>query len=229
MTLLLALACNNRGSLELTLESAEDIAEACAENEPEDILVTVAFQEQPGPCSFGAFGNLEEEQGVFTARIESTAELEIPEGSVICDLEFDFEGIDGGQAQDMEYDDNFLLVFGGTVLATSYGPLIDQLDEVDGLPQYDWDAIAGSTMEFSEIDTWCLGEDEGDSTCDIPPPETDGTLELDFGGELVDQLAFQSLQADDTDFVFVATGDNDDTDCSHKDFEFTVNVPVITP
>ncbi|MCP4808724.1 MAG: hypothetical protein GY913_16265 [Proteobacteria bacterium] len=227
MFVLLALGCGGAGSVALDIESAEDIAQLCAENEPEDVLVTVAFDEQPGPCTFGAFGNQDEENGVFTARIESQASLDLPEGAVICDLQFDFDGIDGGQAQDMEYDDNFLLVFGGAVLATSYAPLIASFDEVDDLPIYDWEDIVGHEMQFSDIDTWCLGEEEGDSTCEIPPPETDGTLSLDFGGDLVDSLAYQSLQSDNTDFLFVATGDNDSTDCSHKDFEFMVNVPVV--
>lgn len=226
MLVLLALGCAG-GSVDLGIESAEDIAQLCAENEPEDVLVTVSFDEQPGPCTFGAFGNQDEENGVFTARIESQASLELPEGAVICDLEFDFEGIDGGQAQDMEYDDNFLLVFGGAVLATSYAPLIDAFETSDDLPIYDWDAMVGHEMLFSDIDTWCLGEAEGDSDCTIPPPETEGTLELEFGGELVDRLAYQSLQTDNTDFLFVATGDNDGTDCSHRDFDFTVNVPVV--
>ena len=184
--------------------------------------------QEEGPCSFGAFDNLPEENAVFTARIEDRTELELPEGAVICGLEFDFEGIDGGQAQDMEYDDNFLFLFGDVVLASSYAPLMDLLPEDDvGLPTWDWASVVGSTLEFGDIPTWCLGEDDGDSTCNIPPPETPGTLEMDFGGDLVDRLSFHAHDSERYDFTFVATGDNDDTDCSHSAFEFGLGVPVV--
>ncbi len=54
-------------------------------------------------------------------------------------------------------------------------------------------------------------------------------MAVSFGGELVDKLALVAVDANKFEFGFVSMGDNDDTDCSHSDFTFTVNAPVVTP
>ena len=69
--------------------------------------------------------------------------------------------------------------------------------------------------------------DEGLSDCSIPESETPGPISLAFGGTLVDSMAFLALEQGSYSFSMVATGDNNDTDCYHEDFEFTVVAPVI--
>ena len=229
MLIVLMAACGGRITLE-EIETADDIRTACEDYEPEDVDLSVTFEELDDGCPFGEDDNLPAENGVFTARIEQYAALELPEGGVICDLEFDFTGLDPSFEQEMEYDDNFLMTFNDVVLATSYAPLIDEFEEEDGLPFYDWSRMEGEDLEFDDdIPTWCLGEETGDSECTIPPPETDSTMAVSFGGELVDKLALVAVDANKFEFGFVSMGDNDDTDCSHSDFTFTVNAPVVTP
>ncbi len=211
------------------LETTEDIRAACEDNEPTDVELSVTFTELNEGCPFGEDDNLPAEDARFTARIEQVEELDLPAGGVICDLEFDFDGVSGGEGQPMQYDDNFLLALNDAVLATSYAPMVDWFDEDDDLRLYDWEAVAGETLEFNDIPTWCLGEESGESECTIPPPETDGSLKLAFGGDLVDQLALRAVQEDRYDFSFVSFGDNNSTDCSHREFTFTVVAPVVTP
>ena len=211
----------------ITIETIEDIAEACDNTTPEDQVLTVSFEAADSGCAWGEGGNLQPGDGRWSARQEQVRGLDLPQDAIICGLEFDFEGLEGGEAQDMEYDDNFFFLFNGVVLATSYGPAIERF-EVDGdLPLWAWDAMVGTDLEFNNIPTWCLGEETGDSSCSIPAPETEGTLSLDFGGDLVDQLAFNALENEAYDFTMVGTGDNDDTDCSYSAFDFELQVPVI--
>ncbi len=211
----------------IEIESPEDIAVVCDEETPEEHFLSVQFEASSSGCPWGMEGNLPPENGQWSARLEQTQTLNLPESAIICDLEFDFQGLDGGQAQDMEYDDNFLFLFNGVVLATSYATLIDWF-ELDGdLPIWDWDAVVGNELDFGEIPTWCLGEEQGDSTCTIPEPETEGAMQLAFGGDLVDQLSYNALENQSYDFTMVGTGDNDDTDCSYSAFEFELQVPVI--
>lgn len=167
------------------------------------------------------------QDAIFTARIEQWGALEIPEGGVICDLGFDFDAVDPSLQQDIEYDDNFLLTFNDVVLATSYGPIIEEFELEDGLPIYEWSRMQGEDLSFTDIPTWCLGEEEGDSTCTIPPPETTGTIALSFAGELVDRLSLRAVEERSYQFGFITTGDNDDTDCIHEEFSFTVTAPVV--
>jgi hypothetical protein len=211
----------------ITIETVDDIAEACDNTEPVEQLLSVSFEAANSGCAWGQDGNLQPGDGRWSARGEQTASLDLPEDAIICGLEFDFQGLEGGEAQDMAYDDNFFFLFNGVVLATSYGPAIERF-ELDGdLPLWAWDVMVGTELEFSGIPSWCLGEEAGDSDCTIPAPETEGTLSLDFGGDLVDQLAFNALEQATYDFTMVGTGDNDDTDCSYSAFEFELQVPVI--
>jgi hypothetical protein len=229
MLVLLTLACSGKITLE-EIETAEDIRTACEEYEAEDVTLSVTFEELDDGCPFGEGDNNDAANGYFSARIEQVASLDLPEGGVICDLAFDFTGLDPSFEQEMEYDDNFLMTFNDVVLATSYAPLIDEFEEEDGLPYYDWSRMEGEELSFdSDIPTWCLGEETGDSECSIPPPETDATMAVSFGGDLVDKLALVAVEANAFDFGFVAMGDNDDTDCSHSEFTFAVEAPVVTP
>jgi hypothetical protein len=189
----------------------------------------VVFEASNSGCEWAGDGNLPAEDERWSARREQTQTLDLPESAIICDLEFNFEGLDGGEAQDMEYDDNFLFLFNGVVLATSYGPLIDWLDHDGDLPIWDWGKVVGRDLEFDDIPTWCLGDETEDSNCTIPEPETEGTLQLAFAGDLIDQLAFKALETEAYTFTMVGTGDNDDTDCSYSAFEFELQVPVILP
>ncbi|MCB9761822.1 MAG: hypothetical protein H6739_18475 [Alphaproteobacteria bacterium] len=226
MTLLMLLvAC--KGSL--VFDTTDDIRAACEANEPQDVELSVTFEGLNEGCPWNSEDNLSRTDAMFTARIEQVESLDIPEGGVICDLEFDFGGISGGEGQSMLYDDNFLFALNDAVLAASYGPMVDNFATNDDLAIYDWADVVGTDLLFNNIPDYCLGRDSGESECTIPAPETQGTLALAFGGDLVDQLALVAVQSGLFDFKFVTFGDNDDTDCSHETFTFTVIAPVVTP
>lgn len=211
------------------IEDAEDVVETCTENE--DQLQTeefrIEFERTTGGCPWGEGENLWPSQGVLTARVEQTHSLDL-ENAVICDMEFTFAG-EAGLEQDIEYDDNFLFVFNGVVLAASYRPWVELLDEDDIYRLYDWDRIVGADNLFDDsIPTYCVGEDSDLATCDIPPPETTGPISLAFDLSITSELSYLALEEGRRDFTFVATGDNDeDIDCSHEAFFFDVVVPYL--
>lgn len=220
---LLLMACS--GQLEIT--TAEELREACESGDPVDTELSVTFEALNGGCPFGEDDNLPAEQAVFTARIEQTEALTLPEGGVLCGLEFDFEGIDPSFEQEITYDDNFMLNFNDVVLAASYGPMVDMLPEDGDLRTYDWETLAGTELSFDSVPTYCLGDAGGDSSCTVPEPEQPGVIAMQFGGDLVDQLALRALEEDRFEFSFVSMGDNDDSDCSHSEFTFSVTAPVV--
>ncbi|MCO4769391.1 MAG: hypothetical protein KDA24_05120 [Deltaproteobacteria bacterium] len=228
--LLPALAgCEGSGLLgEGNIEDVDDLRAACDEGEPEDIELEVVFEAANSGCPFGEKDNLPAAQGLVTARQESRRSLPIPEGGVVCGLDFDFTGLDPSFEQIMEYDDHFMLNFNGVVLAANYGPMVEVFEDDNGLRIYDWDALAGYDFAFdNSIPEYCLGEEEGLSDCTIPPPETPGPIALSFQGSLVDQLALRALEREAYEFALVTTGDNDGSDCSHAEFTFKVTAPVL--
>ncbi len=204
------------------------IVEACEAEAPETVTLEVRFPGREAGCAWGEGGNLEAEQSVLTARTEDVVSLEMPRDVAICDVGLDFRGPDAGDEQIMTYDDHFLLTLDDVVLAASYSPLVDML-EADGLLRlYEWDRVVGATFSFEDFGSYCLGGEEGLSTCTIPPPATPGALTLDFGDDVVEQLAEYAYAEQRYDFAFVVVGDNDpEVDCSHAAFDFSVDVSYV--
>jgi len=226
---LLLAGCNGDGLLG-SIETIEDLRDACEANEPQDVELEVFFENPDRMCPFGEDDNLPREQGVMTARIEQVATVQLPDGGLACDMEFDFQGIDPSTEQIMEYDDNFVLTFNDVVLASNNAQVTDEFgtDEQD-LLLYDWEDVVGLEFDFGQTPNYCLGGEDGLSDCTIPVPETPGPISLQFDGPLVESLSLRAVQVERYDFGFVTTGDNDDSDCAHEDFEFLVTAPVVFP
>lgn len=226
LSALFLLGCDGSGILG-TIETVEDLRDACDQTEPQDLEFDLFFERTQG-CAWEENGNDPATQGIVAARTEQTVTMDIPEGGVVCGLGFDFAGLDPSFTQEMTYDDHFLLNFNGIVLAASYGEMVQSFDTTEGLAHYEWDDLKGFEIEeHGELDTYCVGEEEGLSDCTIPVSETPGPISLAFGGSLVDAMSFLALEEGNYSFSMVATGDNNETDCYHEDFEFTVVAPVI--
>ena len=236
--LVLAVGCSSGGAESdvkdaggsFSINSTEEIAELCDEGEPIAVKLAVEFPATEPDCPWDTADNLSTEQGIITARIEQTALLKLPEGVVVCGLDYDFVGPSGGEGTPMVYDDNFYFTFVDVLLATSYGPAIDLgwFSEDGGLPIYTWDDLVGRDFEHSGVASWCLGQENGSSECDIPPTETEGVMSLSFDTAVIEQLSLRAVQEGRFEFGFITTGDNDPSDdCSHDDFEFEVEVGYV--
>lgn len=211
------------------IDGPQDVIDTCEDLAAELLTETyeVRFDATTGGCPWGEGGNLAAEQGFLTARVEQETFIDIT-GKVLCDMAFDFSG-EADVAQRIIYDDNFVFLYNGVVLASSYRPWIDVLPD-DGLFKvWDWSAVAGMENLFDEgIPTYCAGEDAGMATCDIPPPETRGPISLSFDLGITSELSYRAIEAGRAGFTFITTGDNDEgVDCSHRPFSFTVQVPYL--
>lgn len=208
--------------------SVDDVTQLCAESTPKTTSLEVGFDAYDEGCPWEEGDNGEMAEGVYTARVEETEALDMPEGSVICDVGYDFQ-IDPDSTQIMQYDDHFLLNFVDVVIATSTAQLVDLLGaQDDGLVPWDWAKVGGQAIDWNDNDSWCMGEDEGLAECSIPATETPGEMTLDFDPSIVAQLSYRAVQENRADFTFITIGDNDpDKDCSHNAFEFRVNVSYV--
>jgi len=215
---------------------SDPIGDACASGTTQIARMEVRFPEREPGCDWGESGNLEPAQSVVTARTEDIVSVAMPEGAALCDVNFDFgstgddDDDDDDDEQSIRYDDFFLLTLDDAVLTSSYAPLVDALAEEGHLRIYDWDRLAGLPIGFDDEDAYCLGEAQGLSSCEIPPPETSGTIALDFGDEIVTELAAYAYDTGRYEFSFITLGDNDAAvDCSHAAFHFTVRVEYVSP
>lgn len=228
--LVLLAACEPGGDKDTAdgLGDADDVTELCAESTPKSVVLEVGFDAYAGECPWGEGDNLEAQDATFTARVEETESLAMPADSVICDVGYDFQ-IDPEQSQIMQYDDHFVFTFVDVVLASSGRQIVDFLPVADdGLVPWDWSAVAGQPLDFNDTEHWCMGEDEGLASCEIPEAETPGALELDFDPSIVAKLSYRAVELNRADFTFITLGDNDPgKDCSHNAFEFTVNVDYV--
>jgi len=232
LMLLAAVGC--KGSVDLDVETPEEIAELCANNEPEIRTVRVDVPANDQTCAWGEDGNIAPAQGMVTARDEVYVQLDLPEDVVVCDLAFEFQ-VDPEVEPEMVYDDHMFFLFNGVVLASSAGDKVEELPTTStGLPEWDWDSIVGQAFAF-EGRPWCLGQDDGRSDCTIPSPDTRQPLLLRYDDDLIDELSLRAKQQDRYEFGFVVFGDNDERsdgqgagDCTHDAFSFDVDVPFIS-
>lgn len=233
LTVPAAFACRGTVELDLDVETPEEIAEPCEQNEPRIRTVRVEVPANEDACRWGEDGNVGPAQGLVTARHESYVSLELPQDVVVCDLDFQFQ-VDPEVEPQMVYDDHMFFLFNGVVLASSSGDKVAELPRSRDLPVWDWESIVGQSFAF-EGSPWCLGQEDGRSDCTIPNPDTRQPLLLRYDDDLVDELSLRAKELDAYQFGFVVFGDNDEQsdgqgggDCTHDAFSFDVDVPYLS-
>lgn len=238
---------NPTGDLASDLEQAQyncDVA-----REENDMIQTTYIVDFPAAieCNFNeggvgindlnAEGNAPRIQGLVTARIKQDFAIDLPAGTTVCDMDFDFP------EQDMEYDDEIILLVNNYVVMSSQnysesnvfptGFAVNQI----GLQEYSWlgeNGLHGLTYGWDLTPRYCLGVDNNDpdfdEKCAIPRTETFGQIKLEIPKEDVVKLGIltDEIMTPDTersiDFSFVTTGDNDNGDCEHAAYSFEVTV-----
>jgi hypothetical protein len=234
LLLTLPLVACNKGGVPLdtgagdTIDDPGDISTACEDRADDVVTETyrVEFPATQGQCAWGQDGNLEQNDGYLTARVEQTASLSLAD-KVVCDMQFEFAG-EAGIGQDFIYDDNFFFLFNGVVLAASYRPWVEALPAEGIFHFYDWDTIVGMENLFHGVPTYCVGDETDQADCEIPPPETQGPISLSFDLSITNELSYRAIDENRAEFGFVATGDNDAwSDCAHEYFYVDVEVPYL--
>lgn len=214
------------------LETVEDVAEVCEDEEPEAATLTVTFEETvPGCGGFGENGNLPENNGYISARTEQLQSLDL--GNVLlCGTEYEFQP-DAEIPLVLYYDDDIFLTFDDVVVASSNGEAVGALDTDDNdFPIYDWQRLQNAPISTSPA-AWCLGQDQGDAEeggCTIPETQVEGEVILRYSDATTQALALRAIEEDRMDYGFITVGDNDpDVDCYHRAFNFEVTVTYIDP
>lgn len=206
-----------------SLTDADAVGEACGRADLRTTTTTVRFADDGAGCPFSVADNDAPNNGTVTARREEEVVLPLPDDAVLCGISLDFSP-DGTPAADgLRYDDAFFLTFSDVVLVASDGALVAGLPRDGVVPIYDWQAVRGAPLAFSDVEPWCVGAAEGLSDCVVPQPETGGRMAVDFAQSLVNELSYQSLDRTPLRFGMVTMGDNDESDCTHDTLTFEVS------
>jgi hypothetical protein len=205
-------------------QTIDQVRKACENGNYTEKNVAVKFPNPRTPdpkltCAWSQGGNLGLLDGHFQARVEQNVEFDLPVGSKICDMAFSFPD------QSMKYDDHIFLAFDDALLAASY-PVDDRLPKSSaGIMTYSWSSLVGTTWPLGNFAyVYCLGKDEGKSSCHWPETETQGTISMNFDPTILQTITARNIGRTIHQFKFITTGDNDSTDCQHEPLEFSVRV-----
>lgn len=219
-----------------------DIIRECDEAYAQDKVVTTVYElefEETQDCLWEQNGNLSRLDGSIRARTEQKIAVRLPDAERLCNLKFEFA------EQEMEYDDEIFLLFENTILMSSQDYSTDSnfyantglipSNDVLRAVEYDWNKLLDLRYGHGLSNRYCYGLDAGsagyDERCQVPLTQTFGQIRLDIPQEEILNLAYSKnikINEDNTskniNFGFVTIGDNDNRDCRHKKFNFTVKV-----
>lgn len=227
---------NNEGSTSTTLPeiTPEELKKMCDNQTRVPFTQKIVFAEPQDSCTWNANGNIAINDGVFTARREEYQSLNLPDKSLLCEMNLDFV-TNNPNGQQMYYDDEIFVTFNNVILAASQSYNTYLAKNKDGFLVFDWKNMVGKQYNRFAFDQYCVGGGLGLGTCIIPPTETNGVMEINFEDIIIQKIAastglFLGTEGVDANKIkslfnlgFVTTGDNDTSiDCKHSRFEIEV-------
>ncbi len=231
----------------------EDLKLACADAKKNGTLkaktIPIFFPAKTTTCEFEKNDNLSRKNEVLRARREESVELPLQGVTRLCNMKFD------AAKQNMKFDDEILITLNQFVVASSQDYSVksknknDQLVypngfsvDNDGLVTYKWLPPNGlQNLEYfnGKLSKYCLGLDpknaDFEQLCSIPKTDTNGTMQLTLPQDAFLKLAVkaglvfdkQLQQLPKARLGFVTTGDNNDSDCQHLDFQMSVTIDYV--
>ena len=111
----------------------DDVAYACQNAQAYEAEVEVSFPEYAG-CNYNVDGNLAPKDRYYQARVEHARYITLPEGAVLCDIDFN------AGVSTMYYDDHFIFTLNNYVLGASTNEFMESnyiqvADEMENLGQ----------------------------------------------------------------------------------------------
>ena len=180
---------------------------------------TLTYPERNG-CSFGVAPNLGRKQGVNTASEVSTNALQLPAGE-ICEI-----SIQSPPGATLRYDDFLALSIDSRAIFISNTTLLKNLDLEQGIYTWDFKKIIGKRIEQFATGSYCLGTA---GNCIIPGTEQEGKVALNLTANEIAPIAAAISGKKSVPMDLTATGDDNDSDCSHTALTVTVQFQYLAP
>ena len=178
---------------------------------------TLFFPKPPITCEWEINGNLAPRDQYFQGRIEEELKLSLPEGSILCDIKFNFV------EQKFLYDDHFIITFNDAIIASSYN-FDNVLSKKNELLRYDWTKIAGMFWDHKKEGVICAPN----SSCAWPKTVTLGVITLAYPSFVFQKIMAEDINRIEHSLKFISIGDNDNQDCEHSDINFNLDIEYVT-
>lgn len=183
----------------------------------------VVFPDPGATCAFGAGENLTKKNGFVRARAEQVHALGIPTGSLLCEASL------SSPTQAITFDDEVFLTFNDVILMMSQPNYKAALPLVSGFLRFDWERLKNQNNGHSDGHPFCLGAAEGTGSCSLPPTQTTGSIQMDWGKEAMAALSEKIQSEKRRELTFITTGDNNTSDCRHSEIRLSVNLAYVLP
>lgn len=212
----------------------------CASKETKKIQTKITFDGSPKGtvCPWGVENNLPTPtNGTITARLEEVYDLDLPQGSILCSMNF------WSKEDAFVYDDEIYLTLNDIILVASSSHHLNEFENRRDFLAYDWNKIVGRTYTTGD-GAYCAG---GENTCTVPPTEKKGKFRFEMPDAKVQALGvaagvkesrtmvsleeFQSSNKQSAlTFKLITTGDNDKKiDCMHSQINLDVDLTYVFP
>ncbi|MEM6925528.1 MAG: hypothetical protein AAF602_01265 [Myxococcota bacterium] len=191
--------------------SGQDCAAAVFE------VATVSFPARAG-CHVDVGENLERRNEHLQARAEQSQFVELPDGSLVCELSL----ASGGEP--VNFDDHFAVVVEDVVLVSGgSGGSLDEQPFRDGLPRFDWQTVRGRLFADRYTAYECLGG----GRCVVPRTEEFGPLDVQVDPDTMASIAEALDLTQGFDVRILTFGDDDPDDCAHTGLSLDVGVRYV--
>ena len=216
---------------------------------------TISFDGNSG-CQFGSNGNSNRLNGHYQARYEESALYHLPDDlDVFCGIDFRFNQSNFTYNDEIVLTLNNFIVLSSShfndperALPGESGPHPPSLEEDDGVMIFDWNRLKGS--KSAEAFHYCLGIDKNDNSYDfdcvipesVPKDQgADNVIDSELfvkipndqavklagkAGLLLDKTS-QENSIEDPVIKIIATGDDDQSDCSVDALDFQIELIYI--
>ena len=158
----------DRGLLLNGFEWTMTIAQKCASpNHRKNKVSAIAIPAQAQQCAFAMADNLPVQQGIVTARVEQNINIDIPNNTAICEMQFQF--LD----QQLRYDDTFILALNSVILVSSHhgSSTAGIAPNANGFLLYNWLMIRGRPWTGGQLandSPYCLVVSNNMGRCALP-------------------------------------------------------------
>lgn len=238
---------------ETATTNAEALKVACVDAKKNGTLkskvIPLLFPAKTTSCDFEANDNLSRKNESVRARREEMVDLPLQGMTRLCNMKFD------APKQNMRFDDEIFLTLNNLLIASSQDYSTKSKDknaqqvyptgldvDANGLTTYKWLPPNGlQNLDYlnGQLLSYCLGLDAAQADfatlCQIPKTDTNGTMQLTLPQDAFLKLTAkagliydkQLQQLPRARLAFITTGDDNDSDCQHLDFQMSVTVDYI--
>lgn len=206
---------------ELGVSGTEQVLSICESNlgRMQNSSFDIVFPETRG-CRFGEAGNLEPKDQHIQAISLNQAVMEAPQNSVICNV-----NLQSQSDSNLEYDDYFVLSLDEFVIVASNNEIVSHLQEENSLYLWDQSAVIGKPLGFIQAPSYCL---PGLKECQVPQHEELAPVSVVFDTNSLAPLTLALAGRNKIALNLLVTGDNDETDCYHKELSINVKMDYFT-